>query len=76
MCVKKCIIQVKKSKIYNEIIIYFKKGDTMNETQNQNSSLDKLLSLTDEELRKIFSQLSIGEINNLLEKLNEVTLND
>lgn len=42
----------------------------------ENNNLEKLLSLTEEELEKIFSQLSMGEIEDLLNKLNEVTDND
>ena len=45
----------------------------MNEKDN---NLEKILSLSKEELEKIFSQLSIKEIENLLNKLNEVTDND
>lgn len=41
-----------------------------------NSNLDKLLSLSKDELQKIFSQLSVIEIEDLLEKLNEVERND
>ncbi len=43
----------------------------MNETNN-NKELEKLLSLSKEELEKIFSQLSLSEIEDLLEKLKEV----
>ncbi len=45
----------------------------MNEVNN---NLDKLLSLSKDELQKIFSQLSVIEIEDLLEKLNEVERND
>lgn len=41
-----------------------------------NNNLDKLLSLSKDELQKIFSQLSVIEIEDLLEKLNEVERND
>lgn len=47
----------------------------MNET-NTNGNLEKILSLSKEELEKIFSQLSIIEIEGLLNKLNEVNKND
>lgn len=38
---------------------------------NNNENLEKLLSLSKEELEKIFSQLSVAEIADLLDKLNE-----
>jgi arsenate reductase-like glutaredoxin family protein len=47
----------------------------MNET-NTNKNLEKILSLSKEELEKIFSQLSMEEIEDLLNKLNEVSKND
>ena len=47
----------------------------MNET-NANNNLEKILSLSKEELEKIFSQLSMEEIEDLLNKLNEVNKND
>ncbi len=47
----------------------------MNET-NVNKNLEKILSLSKEELEKIFSQLSMTEIEDLLNKLNEVSEND
>jgi Asp-tRNA(Asn)/Glu-tRNA(Gln) amidotransferase C subunit len=47
----------------------------MNET-NANKNLEKILSLSKEELEKIFSQLSMEEIEDLLNKLNEVNKND
>lgn len=47
----------------------------MNET-NANKNLEKILSLSKEELEKIFSQLSMTEIEDLLNKLNEVNKND
>lgn len=43
---------------------------------NDNRNLEKILSLSKEELEKIFSQLSIEEIEDLLHKLNEVNKND
>ncbi len=43
---------------------------------NTNSNLEKLLSLSKEELEKIFSQLSMTEIEDLLNRLNEVGKND
>lgn len=42
----------------------------------KNENLDKILSLSKEELEKIFSQLTATEISDLLDKLNEVTEND
>lgn len=42
----------------------------MNET-NSNKNLEKILSLNKEELEKVFSQLSMIEIEELLNKLNE-----
>lgn len=47
----------------------------MNET-NANKNLEKILSLSKEELEKIFSQLSMEELEDLLNKLNEVNKND
>ena len=47
----------------------------MNETSN-NKNLERILSLSKEELEKIFSQLSAQEIEDLLKKLNEVSNND
>lgn len=47
----------------------------MNEI-NANKNLEKILSLSKEELEKIFSQLSMEEIEDLLNKLNEVNKND
>ena len=47
----------------------------MNEMSASNN-LDKILSLSKDELEKIFSQLSIKEIEDLLSKLNEVIKND
>ncbi|MBR4618554.1 MAG: hypothetical protein IKO49_04535 [Bacilli bacterium] len=41
-----------------------------------NKSLEKILSLNKEELERIFSQLSMEEIEDLLNKLNEVNKND
>lgn len=40
---------------------------------NANKNLEKILSLGKEELEKIFSQLSVEEIEDLLNKLNEVS---
>ena len=45
-------------------------------TSEVSSDLEKLLSLNKEELEKIFSQLSISEIGDLLNKLNGVGKND
>ncbi len=39
--------------------------------ENMNQNFEKLLSLSKEELEKIFSQLSASDIEDLLEKLNE-----
>ncbi len=47
----------------------------MNETY-ANKNLEKILSLSKEELEKIFSQLSMEEIEDLLNKLNEANKND
>ncbi len=47
----------------------------MDET-NISKNLEKILSLSKEELRIIFSQLSMSEIEDLLDKLNEVKQND
>lgn len=47
----------------------------MNETNN-NQNLEKILSLKKEDLEKIFSQMSMVEIEDLLNKLNEVDKND
>ena len=44
----------------------------MNETNNNKN----ILSLSKEEIEKIFSQLSLSELEDLLIKLNEVTKND
>lgn len=69
-------------KLYNYYIIehqtmYDKEGSNiyMNET-NSNNNLEKILSLSKEELEKIFSQLSMIEIEELLNKLNEVGSDD
>jgi len=42
----------------------------------EQSKLEKIMSLSKEELQKIFSQLSAVEISDLLDKLNEVSEND
>lgn len=42
----------------------------------EQSELDKIMSLSKEELQRIFSQLSAVEIKDLLDKLNEVDAND
>lgn len=42
----------------------------------KDKGLEKLLSLDKEELEHIFSQLSMIEIEDLLNKLNEVAKND
>ena len=42
----------------------------------EQSELEKIMSLSKEELQKIFSQLSAIEISDLLDKLNEVDSND
>lgn len=46
----------------------------MNKINSEN--LEKILSLSKENLEKIFSQLSMIEIENIFDKLNEVTKND
>ena len=43
---------------------------------SRSENLEKLLSLSKEELEKIFSQLTVEEVSDLLEKLNEVSSND
>ncbi len=43
----------------------------MNET-NEKNNLDKITSLSNEELNNIFSQLSASEIEDLITKINEV----
>lgn len=45
----------------------------MNDVEN---GMEKILSLSNEELEKIFSQLSMEEIDDLLTKLDEVDSND
>ncbi len=47
----------------------------MNE-KSYNDNLEKLLSLSKEELERLFSQLSLTEIEDLLDKLNEVNVNE
>lgn len=47
----------------------------MDETTT-NSNLERILSLSKEELEIIFSQLSAEEIEDLLTKLNEVDKNE
>ena len=59
--------------VYEKYYLQKKEWCYMNEKDN---NLEKILSLSKEELEKIFSQLSIKEIENLLNKLNEVTDND
>ena len=48
---------------------------SMNEN-NTNINFEKLVSLSKAELEKIFSQMSMTEIEDLLNKLNEVDKND
>ena len=59
------------------LLDWYKERDdiNMNET-NANKNLEKILSLSKEELERIFSQLSMEEIEDLLNKLNEVNKND
>lgn len=45
------------------------------EKNSISENLKKILSLSNEELEKIFSQLSLEEIEELLTKLNEVSKN-
>lgn len=47
--------------------------NTMLETEK---TLEDILSLTEEELEKIFSKLSMTEIEDLLKRVNEVSQND
>lgn len=42
----------------------------------KSEKLDKLLSLSKEELNKIFAQFSLSEMEELLNKLNEVKNDD
>lgn len=49
--------------------------NNMNETDN-NKNLERIMSLSKEELEQIFSQLSLEDIEDLLNKLNEVCEND
>lgn len=44
--------------------------------KNTNENLEKIMSLSKEELEEIFSKLSMVEIEDLLAKLNEVNKND
>lgn len=48
----------------------------VNANANVNKNFEKILSLSKEELEKIFSQLSMTEIEDLLNKLNEVDENE
>lgn len=47
----------------------------MNEVKG-NNNLEKIMSLSKEELKQIFSQLSASEIEDLLTKINEVSKDD
>lgn len=47
----------------------------MNELE-KNTELDKLLALSHQDLEQIFSQLSLREVESLVNKLNEVSSND
>ncbi len=44
--------------------------------ENNDLELNTLLSLSTEELEKIFSEFSLSEIEDLLNKLNEVGYNE
>ena len=44
----------------------------MENTRNK-EDIDKILELSEEELRKIYSQMTPSEISDLLDKLKEVT---
>ena len=46
------------------------------EELRMSEELNKLLSLSKDELNSIFSKLSIKEIESLLNKLNEVDINE
>lgn len=49
----------------------------MNDANNTTTNnLERVLALNDAELEQIFSQLSLLEIENLLDKLNEVEKDD
>ena len=50
--------------------------DEYNMEEYASDNLEKLLSLSKEELEKIFSQLSVEEVEDLLNKLYEVDNND
>ena len=43
------------------------------EEKEKNEAIDKILSLSKEELSKIFAQMSASEIADLLDRLNEVS---
>lgn len=47
----------------------------MNELETS-TELDKILALSQQDLEQIFSQLSLHEVENLVNKLNEVSSND
>ena len=47
----------------------------MNEAE-ASKGLEKLLSLSKEELEQLFNQLSVSEVEDLLDKLNEVENNE
>ena len=44
--------------------------------ETQENDLKKVVSLSKEELTKIFLQLSLTEIEDILDKINEVDTND
>lgn len=47
----------------------------MNET-GRSETMEKLLALSKEELTQIFSELSVSELEDLLDRLEEVRTND
>ena len=42
------------------------------EYEYNNKELEKILSITEEELKEIFSKMSLLEIEEIIDKLNEV----
>ena len=46
------------------------------EESNKNSDLEKILSMDEGSLNKIFSEMTPEEIEDLLEKINEVSDNE
>ena len=44
----------------------------MEEQNNNTNDLERILSMDEESLNKIFSEMSLEEIEDLLDKINEV----